>query len=457
MPTPPDLDRQTFLANLRESGLLSADELAAVAERLPASNRGRVVARALVRLGLLTRFQADQLLAGHTRGFHLGQYRILDLLGQGGMGRVYKARHRAMGRIVALKVLGPHLLKTQKAQELFEREVRAISRLTHPNIVTAYDADQVGKRYYLVLEYVDGPNLHQLVRQQGPLPVSQACDFVRQIADGLQYAFEMGLVHRDIKPANVLVQRRVRDGRVRHLVKISDFGLARLYTAGPNARAANPGTITIGENAVMGTPDYVSPEQARNLHAVDIRSDLYSLGCTLYYLLTGRVPFPGDTPLEKLIRHTTEAAKPVERLRRETPPGVAAIVRRLMAKDPAARFQTPAAVAAALAPFADTDATSWTALEPTDPFMDLLATPFNQPRSPAPPSPVTPLSTTVSTGSGPPAPEPLPPPAPGTAEVPALLTATAADTDLKRRVTIALPVAVGIVGGLLAAAWLVYG
>jgi serine/threonine protein kinase len=346
------MDRQTFLSNLRQSGLVTGEQMAKVVPRLPDTNKGVILARALIEHGLLTRFQAELLLVGRTSGFHLGQYRILDHLGRGGMGRVFKAEHQTMNRVVAIKVLAPHLVKTPKAQQLFQREVRAAAKLVHPNIVTAYDANQIGDRCYLVMEFVDGPNLEQLVRHQGPLPVGLACDFIRQTAAGLQYAHEVGMVHRDIKPANLLAQRPAGGSPYTSCsIKILDFGLARLHTMTPDGTPAGD-SIMSAENTVLGTPDYLSPEQARNLHQVDIRSDLYSVGCTFYYLLSGRVPFPGGTTLEKLVRHTTETPTPVEQLRPDVSPAVAAVVRRLMAKDPRQRYQTPAELVATLAPFA---------------------------------------------------------------------------------------------------------
>src|SRR5713101_9320882 len=219
----------------------------------------------------------------------------------------------------------------------------------HPNIVTAYDANQIGDRHYMVMEFVDGPNLEQLVREHGPLPVGQACDFVRQAANGLQFALENHMVHRDIKPANLLVQRAggsARDSQC--VVKILDFGLARLHQRSPEDEPGS-NTILTKENTVMGTPDYVSPEQARDLHKVDIRSDLYSLGCTFYYLLTGQVPFPGGNTVDKLIRHNTDQAPPLEERRPDLPKNIAQIVRKLMAKIPADRFQTPDELMEALA------------------------------------------------------------------------------------------------------------
>jgi len=357
MATPPSTDRQTFLFNLRQSGLFSAAQLSSLSERLPPTERGKVIARALVQQGLLTKFQAEQLLAGRTGGFVLGQYRILDEIGKGGMGRVFKAIHHTMNRVVALKVLAGQYVETEKAQELFQREMRAAAPLAHPNVVTAYDANHVGNRFYLVMEYVDGPNLDRLVHQQGPLPVGLACEFMRQAAEGLQYACDMGMVHRDIKPSNILVALPGGEARrKRCLVKILDFGLARLQGSDDDADEA--GTILTRPNLVMGTPDFVSPEQARNLHTVDIRSDLYSLGCTFYFLLTGRVPFPDGGTLEKLIRHTTEEPDRLEDLRPDVPAEVAALVRKLMAKEPADRFQTPLELSAALGPYA-TEIASW--------------------------------------------------------------------------------------------------
>jgi serine/threonine protein kinase len=370
MAVPPHVDRSTFLANLCQSGLVSAAQLDSLLPGLPESTRGRVVARALVEQGLLTRFQAEQLLAGRTHGFFLEQYRILDHLGEGGMGRVFKAEHRSLGRVVALKVIAPGLVKTGRAQELFLREVRVIGQLVHPNIVTAFDASRVNGRYFLVLEYVNGPNLNQLVQDRGPLPVGQACDLVRQVALGLHYAHQMGLVHRDIKPANLLLQQTDGDGQEAvGVVKISDFGLARLAERNPHPIEPLH-TIAVKANTVMGTPDFLSPEQARDVHQADIRSDLYSLGCTFYYLLTGVVPFPGGSTLEKLMRHSTEGATPVDHYRQDVPAGVRAILNRLMAKRPEDRFQTPAELAEALTPFAVSSPPAWSEVSPATPFED---------------------------------------------------------------------------------------
>lgn len=381
-------DRQTFLARLRQSNLLRLEDFANLAAQLPDTDKAGLLARFLVERGALTRFQAEMLLAGRTSGFVFGQYRILDEIGRGGMGRVYKAMHATMHRLVAVKVLSSKFLKTERAQKLFQREVRAAAKLVHPNIVTAYDADLVGDRHYMVLEFVDGPNLERLVREHGPLTVGQACEFARQVATGLQFAFERGMVHRDIKPANLLVQGSGpltlpsspargegttapsplagEEGRVRGgcTVKILDFGLARLHTPSGDGRP-DESSILAENNAVLGTPDYVSPEQAQNVHAADIRSDLYSLGCTLFFLLTGQPPFPGGRLLDKVARHTKEKAPRVEKLRPDVPPAVSHIVEKLLAKKPAERFQTPAELAAALEPFAVDAPPPWLTV-PTD-------------------------------------------------------------------------------------------
>jgi serine/threonine-protein kinase len=412
MATPQHVTRRTFLSNVKRSGLLTREQYLQAKQLAPESERGKVLARLLVEKGWLTKFQAERILIGRTGGFHLDSYVILDELGRGGMGRVYRAWHRTMGRIVALKILAPDLTRNERAQEMFLREVRAIAQLVHPNIVTAYDANKVGDRYYLVLEYVDGPNLDQLVKVRGPLSIGQACDFIRQAAQGLQSAHMLGMVHRDIKPANILVQGRAADGSP-GLVKISDFGLARLID--PPASANPMGTILAKPNTVMGTPDFLSPEQARNLHLTDIRSDLYSLGCTFYYLLTGQVPFPAGTSMEKLICHTTEEPTPVEALRPDTPPEIATIIRKLMSKRPENRYQTPAEVVQVLEPYSVSGPTPWEPQRPSleeigvelltpgevdesDPIM-VAASALDGTRASA--TDLTPLADTVAPGSAP--------------------------------------------------------
>lgn len=272
-------------------------------------------------------------LADHPR------YQIVAKLGEGGMGVVYKAEHKVMDRPVALKVINKALTASSVAVERFAREVKVAARLSHPNIVTAHDADHCGSLHFLVMEFVEGQSLNRLVQERGPLPVSQACDYVRQTALGLQHAFERGMVHRDIKPHNLMLTPQGQ-------VKILDFGLARLVS---QVRPAGSLTDT---GHLMGTPDFIAPEQARDSHRADIRADIYSLGCTLFYLLTGRPPFPDGTVVQKLAAHVKQPAPAVSALRHDVPAQVAAIVARMLAKDPGERFQTPAEAAEALSHFA---------------------------------------------------------------------------------------------------------
>jgi serine/threonine protein kinase len=282
----------------------------------------------------------DRFRQSDTQPLSLGQYHLLDELGRGGMGRVYKALHTIMGREVALKVISPELVSDPVAISWFLREVRASTQLNHPNIVMAYDANEADGTYFLVMEFVHGMTLDARVKLQGPLPIAYTCALMRQAALGLQHAHEKGMVHRDIKPSNLLIPTPQGDSPSEVLVKILDFGLARLQGQ------SKGDTIALrGETGVLGTPDYIAPEQSRDIHAADIRSDLYSLGCVFYFALTGRVPFPGDNAMEKLIQHMMEQPEPLEKGRADVPPELAAIVSRLMAKDPADRHQTPAELA----------------------------------------------------------------------------------------------------------------
>src|SRR5262245_5379236 len=287
-------------------------------------------------------------LADHPR------YRVLAPVGAGGMGVVYKAEQRMMGRVVALKVMARRYTANPEAVARFRREVHAAARLNHPNIVTAHDADEAEGLHFLVMEYVEGTSLDRLVRRRGPLSVVTACRCIRQAALGLQHAHEQGMVHRDIKPHNLMVTRKGQ-------VKVLDFGLARLVAEvdapGWSGREPTPGpTVAVTTpSLVMGTPDYLAPEQARNASAVDIRADIYSLGCVLYFLLTGRPPFAGSgTVLEKMVAHSQDEPASVRAAKPEVPEALAAVVARMLAKDPAGRFATPGEVATALKPFTRT-------------------------------------------------------------------------------------------------------
>jgi uncharacterized protein (TIGR03067 family) len=285
-----------------------------------------------------------------------GRYRVQELLGVGGMGAVYKAEHLLMERPVALKLISHSLTSNSAMIERFRREVKTAGQLKHPNIVMAYDAEQAGDSHFLVMEYVEGKSLARVVADQGPLPVREACEYIRQAALGLQHAHERGMVHRDIKPQNLML---TPDGQV----KILDFGLARfametapagaLLSSGPTDAPAAAATASLTQvGTVMGTPDYIAPEQASDAHTADIRADIYSLGCTLYDLLAGHAPFAEGTVMTKVMAHIERMPTPLSEVRKDVPPALARVVERMMTKDPAKRYQTPAEVAAALTRFA---------------------------------------------------------------------------------------------------------
>jgi serine/threonine-protein kinase len=347
-----------LIDQLRESGLLKPAQLDELA-RLPEAQESdpRALGRQVLQRGWLTRYQVNQVAGGRTKGLRIGPYLLLDLLGEGGMGQVFKAQHQHMSRVVALKVIRKDRLSHPKAVGRFYQEVQAAGQLHHPNIVLAFDAGEAGGTHFLSMEYVEGQDLHRLIREVGPLPVAQACDYIRQAALGLQHAHERRLVHRDIKPHNLLVtQAPAGDqtvdarGGAWGTVKVLDMGLARWRQGmGEEERALTR------DGAVLGTADFMAPEQARHAHEVDARADLYSLGCTLYYLLTRRLPFHADSLAQLLLMHQTEDPVPLDSLRPDVPAGVLEIVRTLLAKRPEDRIQTAAELAAALEPFCGAD------------------------------------------------------------------------------------------------------
>lgn len=332
-----------FLDQLQQSRLLEDAQFDRARETLASAVEPREAADRLVREKFVTPWQADELLQGRTQ-FVIGKYKLLEQLGQGGMGAVYKAEQTTMRRIVALKVIAPRIAEHPQAVARFQREVHAAARLNHPNIVTAYDADHDGSVHYLVMEYVEGHDLGEWIRQYGRLPIDWSCECIRQAALGLQHAFERGLVHRDVKPSNLLVIA----GDTQHLpqTKILDMGIARVFSE------FQEGTELTGTGQVIGTPDYIAPEQAENSKAADIRADIFSLGCTLYQMLTGELPFGGDTAVEKLTARFTKLPRPIRSLRSDIGEPLAELITSMMARDPAARPQTPGRVAEALGPFA---------------------------------------------------------------------------------------------------------
>jgi WD40 repeat protein len=329
---------EAILAAVGRAGLVEPEQLRQLAHELAGRQLdAQQLGRELMHRGWATAFQLNQLFQGRETALHVGPYLLLARLGAGGMGQVFKARHRRLGRIVALKLIHPQYLGDPGAAKRFLREVRSLSRLDHPHIVRALDAGEADGRLYLVMEYVEGTDLAQLVNHRGALPLNLACECARQSALALQHAHENGLVHRDIKPSNLLL---AGDGTVRLL----DLGLAR-----PGATdESDAGTTLTDTGMMMGTPDYVAPEQILDSKRVDIRADLYSLGCTLYHLLTGRPPFAGGTAGQKLVQQQTEEPEAIAALRPEVPAALVAVVQKLMAKKPDQRYQTPAELAAVL-------------------------------------------------------------------------------------------------------------
>jgi len=291
-------------------------------------------AKLLIATKLITPWQNSKLSEGKSKGFFIGKYKLLAHIGTGGMSSVYLAEHTVMRRRVALKVLPSHLVEDESYLRRFYKESQATAALDHPNIVRAYDVDNEGKIHYLVMEFVDGSDLEVLVKKNGALPYDKCAEYIRQAAEGLAHAHERRMIHRDIKPANLLVDNG-------GTVKILDMGLAHLEEDGQSQ---------LGKGNVMGTTDFLAPEQAMGSTDLDSRADIYSLGCTLYYVLTGVPPFAGNSLAEVLLKHQTQDPKPVSAHRHDSPcPRVLeSIYRKMMAKDPANRYQNCTEVAKAL-------------------------------------------------------------------------------------------------------------
>lgn len=335
--------------------------------------------------GLLTEFQSEQIRNGQSQRLIVGPYILLAPLGRGGMGEVFRARHHLLGREAAVKLILPDQRASQQLVRRFLREARAVAALKHPNIVSVYESGGDGDALYLAMELLPGMDLARYLTQHGPLSVVEACSALHQAALALQHAHERGLVHRDVKPHNLL---RTPDGQVILL----DLGLALLATAPTLTR----------HSALMGTADYIAPEQITAPHSVDTRADVYSLGCTLYHLLSGRTPFADALPAVRAACHLTADPPPIERYRPELSRRLVAVLRRMMARKREDRFQTPAEVAAALEPFYQGDqgpqvgdvVAGWLLEKRLDPTAalfrgvkdtqaaPLLLTPVSQPRSP---------------------------------------------------------------------------
>lgn len=342
MAAPPPMTTRRFIETVAASGLV--DE--ATRQRFDriiepwAGLESPVDQRLLDELAaasIVTPWQASQLVKGRYKGFFLGKYRLLRLLGSGGMSSVYEAEHAELGHHVAIKVLPPRSAERSSFLQRFKREARASARLSHPNLARVSDIDSCGDVHFMVMEYVEGIDLHKRVKEQGALPVREAVDLARQAALGLEYAHQEGFIHRDVKPANMILDRR-------GTLKVLDLGLA-LPSADEDRMAA---LSHEHDEKVLGTADYLSPEQAQDSHTADKRSDIYSLGCTLFFLLAGKGPFSGGSITERIRRHIHDPPPSLLDLRPEVPPAIAEVVYRMMEKHPDARYQSAAEVAEVL-------------------------------------------------------------------------------------------------------------
>lgn len=322
-----------FLKAILKSELLDEPTLRRTLATVKVKNGGEIpedtvqLAQLLVATGLITEWQATHLVIGRSKGFFLGKYKLIRHLGTGGMATVYLAEHRVMNKRHAIKVLPKERLEKPGSLNRFRAEARTAAMLDHPNIVRTLDIDEVGGRHFIVMEYIDGTDLEHATRKQGRLPIGRAIDYLRQATVGLQHAHERGVLHRDVKPLNMLI---TRDG----VLKVSDLGLARLRHEFDLVEAEEKAA------SVVGTADYMAPEQARNSNTIDGRADLYALGCTLYFMMTGSPPYTGGSLAERLAQQQMDPTPDLLAARPDTPPDLVAIYERLMEKQPADRFQT---------------------------------------------------------------------------------------------------------------------
>jgi serine/threonine-protein kinase len=340
-------------------------------ELLPRCDDWTILGRELIYREWLTPFQVRRLLQGRGRELFLGSYVLVEPIGEGGMGRVYRARNWKLDTPAAVKVIRRKRAGEPAAIERFLREVRALGAVRHPHVVHALDADLEDGRLYYAMEHVPGADLGQLLRDHGALPIDTACRYTAQLAQGLWHISSVGLVHRDVKPGNILV---TEDGST---VKLVDLGLARFEHPGWESS----GNLTqVG--MMIGTPDYVAPEQIRDSRRADIRSDLYSLGCTFYHMLAGVPPFDGHSAIDKLHLQQSAEPTPLEQLRPDVPAKVAAMVRQLMAKKPRDRYQDPGEVAATLRPYLlPVGETLTDAAAPTAPGLPVSSPEWDLPRT----------------------------------------------------------------------------
>ncbi|MBC8116619.1 MAG: serine/threonine protein kinase [Candidatus Saccharimonas sp.] len=338
------LTAASFLAGVKQSGLIEPDRVDSLLSELLDGgidcNDSVAIATAFVDRQALTEWQSEKLLQGRHKGFLLGRYRLLSLLGAGEMSAVYLAEHIMMERRCAIKVLPANKVQDTSYLGRFHREARAVAAMNHLNIVRAYDVDKQTESgteiHFLVMEYVEGRNLEQIVKDRGPLDYVTAVDTIRQAADGLGHAHQLGMVHRDVKPGNLLIDNQ-------GIVKLLDLGLARFF------KSDDEESLTIKhDEKVLGTADYLAPEQAIDSHQVDARADIYSLGCTLYFALTGHPPFTDGTLVQRLLAHQTKTPQSVSYERPDVDASLLAILGKMMAKKTVDRYQSALEVSEAL-------------------------------------------------------------------------------------------------------------
>jgi eukaryotic-like serine/threonine-protein kinase len=324
-----------FLKTVLRSGLLDRGQLQESLRTVPRDQREdpEALAEHLVRAGKLSRFQARKILQGAARGLVLGPFQVLAPIGRGGMGTVYLARDSRGGQLLALKVLPPKRAREEeRLLKRFQREMEMCQRVSHPHLAYTYDIGVCNGVHFIAMEYIPGKSLYRVVAEEGPLRVPRAARLFAEVASALDHAHSQGLIHRDLKPSNILVTPHDH-------AKVLDLGLALMQ--GENCAARE---VVGGEGYVVGTMDYIAPEQTEDACKVDARSDIYALGCTLYYALTGRQPFAGGTSAEKIRRHRTEEPAPVPQFNPDVPPGFIGVLRRMMAKRPEHRFASAAAL-----------------------------------------------------------------------------------------------------------------
>jgi serine/threonine protein kinase len=353
MPASHPTNVSQFASLLVKSRLLPPEEVLSAQNRWKQNGNGENdvegFRKALVQAKQLTEYQSALLNRGHTEGYFIGEYTITDLIGKGRMAGVYKAVHRS-GQTVAIKVLPPSKAKEGQLLARFQREAKLLTKLNHPNVVRAFEVGESTGRHFFVMEALDGVPLDEVIEKRKKLPPLEAIRIIYQAMLGLQHLYEKGMIHRDLKPANLMLTPSPRSGEdtLRATVKILDIGLGRMMFE--EASEEPPETQLTGENVLLGTPDYLAPEQARNAREADIRADIYSLGCTLYHCLTGRPPFPDTNVLTQVLRHSTETARPLTDFIENVPPRLQEVLDFLMAKTPAQRYPNPLKASQALEP-----------------------------------------------------------------------------------------------------------